>query len=380
MALIKKSMATIYGLDTDINNMKFDLITEKADRQTEDLRENTRAVAAETAINNALTSEISRSSTNHSRLSADVAGEVVRAKAEEVKLRNDLASEVVRANAVEASIKTKLSIIDGDDNTAGSFRKAIKEIVGSAPAALDTLKEISDYINVGSGTDVLSKIISTVTSAKTSMLGTVSTAMDTFAEIEIAVNDEITRAKAEEVKLRNDLASEVVRANAVEADINARKLEKSDNLADVPDKVIARRNLNIYSKGETDGLIAASSNKLDKARNLSDLEDLDVARRNLGILSTAQILSFVSNGGAEGKSELLVVLGDSIVLTFKPKNGMILNFGTVRYTDITQGISYDIPITEDVTDITRKRFILQSDAIGQFNSKSVMVQYYYVAN
>lgn len=60
---------------------------------------------------------------------------------------NDLYDEesTARKNADDA-INKKINTIDGDSNTEGSFRKAIADVVGAAPEAYDTLKEIADKL------------------------------------------------------------------------------------------------------------------------------------------------------------------------------------------------------------------------------------------
>lgn len=82
-------------------------------------------------------------------------------------------------------------------------------------------------------------------------------------------------------------------------------------------------------------------------------------------------------GGAVFKTESLVVAADKIVLTHAPKDGLVLNFATVRHID-ANGVSFDIPVAADVADVSGKTFILAPDAAGQFDAKSVLVQYPYV--
>lgn len=96
------------------------------------------------------------------------------------------------------------------------------------------------------------------------------------------------------------------------------------------------------------------------------------------IASAAAVKAFVldaSNaGGAVFKTESLAVAADKIVLAFKPKDGMILNFGTVRHID-SNSIAYDIPVVADGNDATGKTYTLLADSAGQFDTKSVTVQY-----
>lgn len=55
-------------------------------------------------------------------------------------------AEQTRAEGKEKEISDKLAIVDGDSNTEGSFRKAIADVIASAPEDLDTLKEIADKL------------------------------------------------------------------------------------------------------------------------------------------------------------------------------------------------------------------------------------------
>lgn len=98
------------------------------------------------------------------------------------------------------------------------------------------------------------------------------------------------------------------------------------------------------------------------------------------IASALAIKSYVdaqaASGGAAFKTESLTVTADKIVLLAKPKDGMILNFGTVRHVDVN-GVAWDIPAVADGTDVTGKTYLLSGDAAGQFDTKIVTVQYPY---
>ena len=86
--------------------------------------------------------------------------------------------------------------------------------------------------------------------------------------------------------------------------------------------------------------------------------------------------SAVAGGGAIFKTETVTVIDDKITLTNEPKNGVIFNFGTVRHVD-ANFVSYDIPVTVTAT-AGNKEFLLSPDVSGQFDGKSVTVQYAYV--
>ena len=90
----------------------------------------------------------------------------------------------------------KMSVIDGDSNTEGSFRKAIADVVAAAPEDLDTLKEIADKL---AGND----------------------------DLHTALNQAITE-KAD----ASALANEVTRATGVENDLKASIATKQDKPAE----------------------------------------------------------------------------------------------------------------------------------------------------
>lgn len=123
----------------------------------------------------------------------------------------------------------------------------------------------------------------------------------------------------------------------------------------------------------------AEATKLTKSDNLSDLTDVAAARTNLEVYSKTETASLISQGGAEGIMEVLTVIDNKIVLSHSPKNGLILNFATVRHTDANL-VSWDIPVIKDNTDVTGKTFTLSPDTTGQFDNKTVSVQYFYIAS
>lgn len=70
---------------------------------------------------------------------------IARTKSDE-DLSAKIKAEQTRAEGKEKEISDKLAIVDGDSNTEGSFRKAIKDLINGAPEAYDTLKEIADKL------------------------------------------------------------------------------------------------------------------------------------------------------------------------------------------------------------------------------------------
>ena len=80
-----------------------------------------------------------------------------------------------------------VNIINGDSNTKGSFRKTIKDLIGGAPEAYDTLKEIADKLK--NNDDLYTAISNTIATKATT----------------VALNEEITRAKAAEASITSDV-------------------------------------------------------------------------------------------------------------------------------------------------------------------------------
>ncbi len=114
---------------------------------------------------------------------------------------------------------------------------------------------------------------------------------------------------------------------------------------------------------------------LEIANNLSDVADVAVARTNLSVYSKVETDAAINTGGAIFKTETITVVADKVTLAFAPKNGVIFNFATVRHVD-ANGVAYDIPTTP-TADV--KVFNIHPDATGEFDTKSVTVQYSHVA-
>ena len=129
------------------------------------------------------------------------------------QLRNDLNAEINRATTKESEIKAEVDIINGDSTTEGSFRKAIADIVGAAPEAYDTLKEIADKLN--SNDDLHTTINEAIATKATTT----------------ALNEEITRAKAAEEENKTEIAAEANRAKEAERIITSNVNNKADATA-----------------------------------------------------------------------------------------------------------------------------------------------------
>ena len=173
MAILKRSKTSVFGLSADLLAL-----------QQADTAEQTARSAGDNAISLSLTAE-----TN-----ARIAGDTEQGAALQDHITGNF-----------AAVKNLLDVVNGDAATNGSYRKAIADLIGSAPVALDTLKEIADYIAVNPEANVAAAITAQVNTAIALVQGTASAAMDTMGEVEAAINAEITNRATADTALDTSL-------------------------------------------------------------------------------------------------------------------------------------------------------------------------------
>lgn len=169
-------------------------------------------VNADTHLRNDLTAEVNRAKASENALSSDIQAEATKRENDDNTIKDNLNAEVTRATAKENEIKAEVDVINGDSTTEGSFRKAIADVVGAAPEAYDTLKEIADKLN--SNDDLHTAINDAIATKATT----------------VALNEEITRAKAAEAQNKAEIAAEAARAKEVEGD-NALAIQNEESRA-----------------------------------------------------------------------------------------------------------------------------------------------------
>lgn len=196
----------------DATDQSFEVFQEKAEEETANRIQGDRALGekidaekqerinADTELRNDLTAETNRAQASENALSSDIQAEAVKRENDDNAIKDSLNAEVTRATAKENEIKAEVDIINGDSTTEGSFRKAIADVVGAAPEAYDTLKEIADKLN--SNDDLHTTINEAIATKATTT----------------ALNEEITRAKAAEAENKAEIAAEAARAKQVEGD------------------------------------------------------------------------------------------------------------------------------------------------------------------
>ena len=361
MAVLTRDKSTVYGLSTDLLALQNADITLQGNIDSETSRATTAEETNATAISNEVTARglaITNEATARSNADTALDGRldvvegadtVVGSIAKAEKDSKAYADTVVAAlaNGRITDLETLTTLINADSSTAGSFRKAIADVVGVAPEALNTLKEIADSINNDATLyDTLVNLVNTsISDLNAEVLGTATTAMDTLGEIEAVINI---------IRGANNVVGSIAKAEK-DAGIYA-------DAAVLVEKTRAE---------------SAEALKLAIASNLSDVENVATARTNLDVYSKSEASALATSGGAVFITEAKTVTADKIVLTNAPKNGVIFNFATVRHVD-SNFVSYDIPVTVTAT-AGGKEFLLSPNTSGQFDSKLVQVQYAYTA-
>ena len=412
MAVLTRNKSMVYGLVSDLLALETADTTEKAraeaaeealqdnidaevtSRTTADTTEKNAREAADTTLTNNLAQEVTDrtnadtalqaniDSEATSRTDADdalsgrldivegadtVVGSIAKAESDAKEYADSIVDALADGRVTD--LETLTDIIDGDSSVEGSFRKAIADVVGAAPEALDTLKEIADSLSNDAALDsTLRTLISTnITTAKNEIKGEVSDAFDTLAEVEVKLG-EIDTAVTTALSDSNDYTDAEIAtlSNAVSDAADAENVLR----------VAAESTLQSNIDAEVTAREADTALSLRKASNLSDLADNAASRTNLDVYSKSESDEAVRLGGAIFITEMITVASDKIVLTHAPKNGMLFNFGTVRHTDALF-VSYDIPATVTAT-VGGKEFQLSPNSAGEFDSKSIMVQYAYI--
>lgn len=169
-------------------------------------------INADTQLRNDLTTETNRAKASENTLASNIQAEATKRENDDNTIKDNLNAEVTRATAKENEIKAQVDVINGDSTTEGSFRKAIADVVGAAPEAYDTLKEIADKL---SQNDDLHTAINEAIATK----ATTS-----------ALNEEVTRAKAAEAENKAEIAAEAARAKQAEGN-NALAIQNEESRA-----------------------------------------------------------------------------------------------------------------------------------------------------
>lgn len=208
----------------DATDQSFEVFQEKAEEETANRIQGDNALGekieaekqerinADTKLHDDLTAETNRAQASENALSEDIKAEATKRENDDNTIKDKLNAEVTRATAKEGEIKAEVDIINGDSTTEGSFRKAIADVVGAAPEAYDTLKEIADKLK--NNDDLHAAIKDAIATKATSA----------------ALNEEIARAKAAEAENKAEITAEAARAKEVEGN-NAIAIQNEESRA-----------------------------------------------------------------------------------------------------------------------------------------------------
>ena len=394
MAVLTRNKSNIYGLISDLNTLQNNINAETTRAQTAEGDLSTLSTTAKTSlvvsINEVKTNLTSQASTL-STLSTDLGNEVTRATTAESTLSTNLGNEVTRATTAEGLIATNLSTETSDRILADNALDGRLDIIESGlvggvlwKASFNTLADLETALTSAESTSVAGwsyyvkatndgYVIVDENDGDYVPATWSSKSLIKFAdytETSGLVNTEKTRATTAEGTISTNLGNEVTRATTAEGTI-------STNLSnEVTRATTAEGTISTNLSNEVTRATTAEGTKLSKASNLSDVVSVSSARTNLDVYSKGETDGLLTSGGGVFITETLSVLADKITLAYAPKNGVVFNFGTVRHVD-SNFVSYDIPVVVTGTP-GAKEYLLSADASGQFDGKSVMIQYAYV--
>ncbi|QAU04511.1 hypothetical protein Va1_172 [Vibrio phage Va1] len=392
------------GLQTDIDDEVTRATNAESTLQTNIDNEVTRATNAETALSNDLSdlSGVTDAATARTNLGVYSTSEV------DTAINNanlNLGTNLSTTNATTAASDFGPGDLSVGDNIFftddGDSKWAIYKVIAITDGAYSTstLEKIMDedvYLNAQSASAIKSSYESNADTnaftdeeqSRVGRIGSSSTTLDTSATTVLAAINELhsdissgdSALQTQITSVQNELnttqsSAGLNSSGSYTANSSANYINNATTLKDADNKLDAQIKVN------ADGLAQEISDRqsdtalsLRKSNNLSDVSSVSSARSNLDVYSTAEVDAVVSSGGAVFITESLLVTSDSITLSHEPKNGVVLNFATVRHTD-SNFVSYDIPVTVSANPLV---YNLSPDSSGQFDGVSVTIQYAYI--
>lgn len=285
--------------------------------------ETTRANNAEVANKKLITDETARAKTAEQANATAISTEATRAKGAEGTLTTNLTTEINRAKGVEGIRTTGTYIKDtntlAQNDTAldtqvkkntdaigvlngtgvGSVTKtvsdAVANVVANAPGDFDTLKEISDWI-------------STHSESAATMNSQITTNKEGIATLNTNLASEITRAKAAEKTLTDNLGGHTVKSNVPE---NAKFTDT------------------VYDDTELKGRVATAESNITAMQTVLDNKQ-DIISDIATIRSNASSAKTASEGNASAIAEI--------------KSNELLNGIETYYALRRSGVKYSVQI------------------------------------
>ena len=154
-------------------------------------------------------------------------------------------------------LSNAIDIINGDSDTKGSIKKAIKDLVGEAPEAYDTLKEIADKLK---SDDDLHKALNDAIILKASS---------------DALNTEINRATSAETVNKNAIDGEVTRAKSAEKSLQDQITSNDSDITNLTAKheSLSRKVQGIAATGGASTATAVTYDNDDSGLNAENAQD-----------------------------------------------------------------------------------------------------------
>lgn len=222
-----------------------------------------------------------------------------------------LAAEATTRGAADTAASTRMDGIDDDvvDGVAEAKAYAdnkISEVVAAAPEALDTLKEIADYIDVNPNANIADAITAQVNAAKDELRGTVTAAMDTFGEVETKVNTNHTLAlDAVSAEQTRAMAAEGVNATAIaslEGQVGGNTGSLADLTTDAKTTLVAAINeVDGHADDNASGLAAEITNRGNAVTAVQgNLDDYETS--NDAALAAEVVARGTSDGNLSGSA------------------------------------------------------------------------------
>lgn len=411
MAIIKRSTKTIVGLESRLATIENSVVAETNRATGEEARieglvtaEVARAEGVEAGLQTALTQEISDRTAGDTALQSSIDAEVARASGIEAGLRTDVDDHETRVSSLESdTAKKAANLSDLTDIAAARSNldvmssQEIADAITTAELNLGSNISVADIaardaipagdLSVGDNVFVADdgdsdnevgftwsifkvtattdgsgagstfvKIMDAMTLQRTQSAAAIKDAYESNADTNAFTDGD--KAKVDVIGNVADAANMPSGGNIISS-VNALEASAQSLQTQVDDEEAARIAADTALQTAINDEVA---NRTSSDAALQTAIDNEVSAREAAdsALQTA-ITDAVSAGSVVFKTENLAISNDRIVLAQKPKDGMILNFGTVRHTD-TQLQTYDITVVADATDADGKTYMLEVDA------------------
>lgn len=227
-----------------------------------------------------------------------------RAEAEELALSSAISAEETARESADTALSSRLDVIEGVG--AGSVAKAeadakayadtkIADLVNSAPAVLDTLKELADALD--NDANFAATVSGQIGTVSTAVQAEETRALGAEGVLQSAINAEQTRAETAEEELADDIAQEILdRAAAITAlATSTQALIQAESDARIAD-VNAEETRALEAEGLLDGRLDVLEARQDRKMRF-ELTAQDISNGYIELAHEARPMSIVAAVG-----------------------------------------------------------------------------------